>query len=568
METKANYALIGGFALAGFLGVMGFFLAFGGLRLSADFARFEARFEAVSGLSNGADVQFAGLKVGQVTGVTLETDGRVLVTMDVARTTPVRADTQAMVDSSGLTGVAYMALLAGTPDSPLVNDRDTVVELPVGRSTMQSLTESAPQVLDRALQVVEQVNRLLGDENQNRVSAILGNLEQSSGALSDALVNFGQLSDTFSEATETFALFTDNVAPLLLQAEKTIESLQFAIDEAALVATEARHTFEAGTETLQTTNTFIADDLTALVADLKTSARDIRAEIEGFSREAQVTFDQFTKTGIAVESRIVALDPALARLEPLLVRADGALARLDAMAASVDTLVAGDGAALVAEARAMVASARTAADQVALVAETDLPAIMADIRAATADIRATVAQVGADLSNASGRVDEISAASVQTLEQVTDTFARANTTLDAINRALDVGQGTLLAAERAFEGADRVINEDISQITADLRGVLDRLGNAVDAVSLDIPAVTADLRRTAESAARTIDDLGRVVRDTSGPVRDFASNGLPNITQLTRETRNLISNLDRLTGQLQSDPTRFLLNRQTPEFRR
>lgn len=568
METKANYALIGGFALAGFLGVLGFLLAFGGLRLTADFALYEARFEAVSGLPKGAEVRFAGLKVGQVTSVSLEQDGRVLVTMEVDRTTPVRADTQAMVDSSGLTGVAYMALLAGTAQSPLVNDSDTVVELPVGQSTLQSLTESAPQVLQQALQVVEQVNRLLGDENQNRVAAILGNLEQSSGALSEALANFGALSDTFAAATDTFALFTDNVAPLLLQAEKTIESLQFAIDEAALVATEARQTFEAGTKTLETTDTFIAQDLSLLVAELQTTASDIRSEVEGFSRDAQSMFDQFTETGIAVQSRIEGLDPALARLEPLLARADTALTQVEQMAASVDTLVAGEGTALVVEARAMVASARTAADSVAVIAETDLPVIMADIRAATADIRTTVAQVGTDLSSASGRVDEISAASVQTLAQVTDTFTRANTTLGAINRALQVGEGTLLAAERAFEGADRVINEDISQITADLRAVLDRLGTAVDAVSADIPAMTADLRQTAESAARTMDDLGRVVRDTAGPVRDFATTGLPNINQLTRETRELIGNLDSLTGQLQSDPTRFLLNRQTPEFRR
>ena len=113
-----------------------------------------------------------------------------------------------------------------------------------------------------------------------------------------------------------------------------------------------------------------------------------------------------------------------------------------------------------------------------------------------------------------------------------------------------------------------MINEDIGQITEDLRDVLGRLGRAVDSVAEDIPGVTADLRRTAESAARAFDDLGAIIRDSGAPVREFTTTGLPNISQLARETRSLISNLDSLTRQIERDPTRFFLNRQTPEFRR
>lgn len=561
METKANYALIGAFAVAGFLGVMGFFLAFGGLQLSRDQSRYLALFDTVAGLSVGADVRFAGLKVGQVREVTLQPDGIVRVVMQVDRSTPVRADTRALVDSSGLTSVAFISLMAGSETAPLVNDSDDIVELVVGRSALGSITDTAPLVLDQALEVIERVNRLFGEENQRSVTNILSNMESASGDLSAALDNFSAFTATVAVATETFATFTDNVAPLLLQAEKTIESLQFAVDEAALVATEARQTFEAGTQTLQTTDAFIAQDLTQLVAELQTAAREIRGEFEGFSREAQVMFDQFARTGAVAEERIIALDPSLARLEPLLERADTTLADLGSVAQSVDAFVTGDAAALVAEARAAVATINGAV-------EADLPVIMGDIRMATSELRRVVETAGEDITSATGRINTITDSGIRTLDQVTETFASANTTLDAINRALAVGEGTLQAAERAFAGADRVINEQVEQITTDLRDVLARLGGAVDAVSADIPAVTADLRRTAESAARAFDDLGRMVRDTSGPVRDFATSGLPNIGQLARETRGLIANLDRLTQQIQNDPTRFFLNRQTPEFRR
>ena len=568
METRANYVLIGAFALAGFLGMLGFFVAFGKYQFDRQFTYYEARFESVSGLSRSADVRFAGLPVGQVLEVSLAEDGRVVVLLEVDRTTPVRADSMAVVDSSGLTGVAFVAISPGSLDAPLINERDDVPQLQVGRSTLQSLTETAPRVLDEALQVVEQVNRLLGEDNQRRVEAILGNVERSSADFSAALDNFSGFTDAIASANETFAEFSQNLEPILRQAEVTLESLEFAIDEIALVATEARFTFEAGTQTLQTTDRFLAEDMTEMVAELKDTATGIRAELEAFSLEAQSMFGEFTRTSVAATERIEALDPALARLEPLMARADSTLQSVERMSDNVDALVTGDGAALVAEAREMVRSAHDVTRAVAEAAEQDLPVIMEDIREATADIRGVVTLVGADLSQASGRVDEVADAGLHALGQVTRTFANANDTLDAINRALAVGENTLQAAERAFDGADRVINEEIGQITEDLRDVLARLGRAVDAVSEDIPEISADLRRTADSAARAFDDLGVMIRDSSGPVRDFTSTGLPQFTRLARETRGLIANLDRLTRQIESNPAGFLLDRQTPEFRR
>lgn len=570
METRANYVLIGVFTLLGFLGVLGFFLAFGKFQLDRQFAYYEVRFDAVSGLSRAADVRFAGLLVGQVVDVRLspDGDGMVVVRLEVDRDTPVRADSVATVDSSGITGVSFVAISSGTQGAPLINDRADVPELEAGQSTIQSLTEGAPRLLNETLQVLEQVNRLLGDDNQQKVTNILDNVESSTGELSRALDNFSGFTDTIAEATATFAEFSDNLTPILLQAEKTVESLQFAIDEFALLATESRITFETGTATLLSVEAFVEDDLDAMVTDLRRAADMVGREIEAFSQEAQTMFGEISRTGMAATQRIEALDPALARLEPLLARADTTFETVERMAENIDTLVSGDGAALVAEAREMVQLARDAAASVATVAENDLPVIMDDVRAATADIRQVVNTVGEDLAQVSGRIDELSAGGLRTLDQVTETFANANATLGAINSALATSEGAIQAAERAFIGADRVINEDISLITEDLRDVLGRLGRAVDAVSDDIPEVTADLRRTAESAASAFDDLGRMVRESSGPVREFTTSGLPNITQLARETRGLITNLDRLTRQIERDPARFLLNRQTPEFRR
>jgi phospholipid/cholesterol/gamma-HCH transport system substrate-binding protein len=123
-------------------------------------------------------------------------------------------------------------------------------------------------------------------------------------------------------------------------------------------------------------------------------------------------------------------------------------------------------------------------------------------------------------------------------------------------------------AERAFAGAERVLDEEIGALTTDFRAALERLDGAVAQVSEDIPEISASLRAAAASAEEAFAGLGGMITASGEPVRDFTTRALPQFTQLARETRTLIGNLDRLTRQIERNPTRFFLGSQTPEFRR
>ena len=74
METKANYALIGAFTIAGLLGILGFLMWFAKLQLNQQFAYYEAYFPEVAGLSVSSQVLFAGLNVGTVKAIELAPD--------------------------------------------------------------------------------------------------------------------------------------------------------------------------------------------------------------------------------------------------------------------------------------------------------------------------------------------------------------------------------------------------------------------------------------------------------------------------------------------------------------
>lgn len=577
METRAHYVLIGGFALAGFFGLVGFLLWFAQFELDRQFAYYDVRFTSVSGLSRASEVRFSGLPVGQVVEVRLSPngDGTVLARLEVSGNTPVRRDSIATIESMGVTGVSYVGISAGDPDSPLLRQDAGIPEIEAGRSVLQSLTEDAPEIVAEALAVMQRISGILTAENQQKVQDILDNLAQSSGDLSGALDDFAVVSRTIASASIDIAGFTEQVEPVLGAFEATLSNVDTtlssftALSERVIASLDvAEAALSSGRIALDAAEVFMTGELPVIVQDMTATTLVLREQSELLVTDAREMLTEFTATGSAATARLNEAQQTLQAAEATVARLVETLDRIDTAALSFDDLISNDGTALMAETRAMIANADSAVNAVTRAADTDLPAIMADIRSATQTADRVMTEVGAQISDASGRIDDLATGAADAITQITGTFGNANQTLDAINSALATGERTLDAAERAFVGADRVINDDIGTITTDLRQMMGRLDGAIAQVSDDVPGITADLRRAADSANTTFAQLGQIVSRSAAPVSEFAATGLSQYTQLARETRNLIANLERLTRQIERDPARFFLNRQSPEFRR
>lgn len=577
METRARYVLIGAFALAGFLGIVGFLLWFAQFELDRQFAYYDVRFTSVSGLSRASEVRFSGLPVGQVVEVRLspDGDGTVLARLEVAGETPVRTDSIATIESMGVTGVSYVGITSGDPSSALLREEGGVPEIKAGRSVLQTLTEDAPEIVSEALAVMQRISGILNEENQQKVQDILDNLAQSSGDLSGALDDFAVVSRTIASASLDIAGFTEQIEPVIGAIEGTLSNVDTALTSFTELSTRAVSSLDvveaalaSGRVALDAAEVFMTGELPVMVQDMTATTLVLREQTELLVTDARGMITEFTAAGSAATARLTEAQSTLQDVEVTIARLLETLDNVDEAATSFDDLISIDGTALMAETREMIANADEAVNAITTAAETDLPAIVADIRSATATANRVVADVGQQVSDAAGRIEGLADDASDAMTQVTGTFANANQTLTAINSALSTGERTLDAAERAFAGADRVINEDIGEITSDLRQVMQRLDEAISQVSEDIPAITGDLRRAAETANTTFTQLGQIVSGSSAPITAFAATGLPQYTQLARETRNLISNLEKLTRQIERDPARFFLNRQSPEFRR
>lgn len=579
METRANYVLIGAFAVLGFLGVLGFVLWFARVELDRQYAYYDVEFPTVSGLAGASEVRFAGLPVGQVIQVRLSPEGTGLirVRLEVDAETPVRTGTVATIESQGLTGVSYVGLSAGEPTEPLLSSVSTqdVPKIAAGRSVLQTLSEDAPEVVEELLAVARQLRDILGQENQDRVAAILTNLEASSADIGQALDDFSAVTGTIATASEEIAAFSSRLDAISASATQALETADTTLQQMTSLAQRAESTLSYGDEALQSgrraldsADAFLTREMPRLINDLSETTARLRVQLDLVGRDARGLFADLRTTGSLASARLTEAEATLAATDAMLARMTEALATFDSASESFEALVRGEGAALVADSRALVADAGRVVASATAVAETDLPAIIADIREASATASRVIEQVGADLSSAAGRVDGLSRDAAATLQTATDTFTRANETLTRLNGAIDTGDRALAAADSAFSSADRLIREEAATIAADLRATLDRMDGAIAQVSDDLPEITANLRQTAEGARSAFAEIERAVAAASPTVQDFAREGLPQYTRLAREARTLVDNLDTLIRRIERDPARYFLGRDTPEFRR
>jgi phospholipid/cholesterol/gamma-HCH transport system substrate-binding protein len=187
METRANYALIGIFTLAVIASAFGFVLWFAGGDKAGGQRTFKVVFVgSVSGLLRGAPVLFNGVRIGEVTKIDFMPDdpGHVYALVDVDARVPVRADTRARLEATGLTGVASVALSGGTGASPPLQSGPGggPPMITADRSDFQDLIETARRIAGQATEFLDKTNKVL-DDNTGSITASVKNIQKFSDAL-------------------------------------------------------------------------------------------------------------------------------------------------------------------------------------------------------------------------------------------------------------------------------------------------------------------------------------------------------------------------------------------------
>jgi phospholipid/cholesterol/gamma-HCH transport system substrate-binding protein len=241
----------------------------------------------VRGLSEGGEVHFNGIKVGEVTKIALDKSdpNRVIARARVSSDVPIKTDSFATLEPQGITGVNYVQITAGSPAKPLLKETAENGKIPVirsQRSALSDLLEGGGTVLTRTIEALDRVNRVLSDDNVKTFSAALSDVQAIT-----------------AEARERKAVIAD--------AQKALQSIDATAQSIAELSKSTNGLVNSdGKRSL--------DELAAAAAEMNAAAKDARGMI---SKLEGPTTD-FATTGLPqLSSAIVTLQSAAESLDRL-----------------------------------------------------------------------------------------------------------------------------------------------------------------------------------------------------------------------------------------------------------
>lgn len=194
-------------------------------------------FHNVDGVNVGSPVKMAGVSVGEVRDIKLQPNGTAVVRFSVDKKAPLTSDVAVKIDSSGIIGEKYVALVPGTEGSAgrATALPETATSLPSLGAGNGDMTGNFGKVSDDLQQITATLRRVLGNEDnaakiqtiidgfatlsgglQNDSGDIIGNLRVASESLKNLLAG-GNVSETqamignFSRVAANMAAITDRL---------------------------------------------------------------------------------------------------------------------------------------------------------------------------------------------------------------------------------------------------------------------------------------------------------------------------------------------------------------------
>ena len=250
MERNANYFLVGLISLI-LVGCAAIFIAWlANLQFNRDYAFYNISFVGpVRGLSEGGEVHFNGIKVGEVITISLDPKDtrRVIARARVTSDVPIRTDSYATLEPQGITGVNYIQITGGTSAKPLLRDTVKRGEIPNLRSrpgALADLLEGGGTVLTRTLDSLDRVNRVMSDENIRVFGSSLRNIADVTGEARDRKVILAQIETTLKaidDAAQSIKATSESTDKLVnSDARKALSDVSSAADELRQTSQDAR----------------------------------------------------------------------------------------------------------------------------------------------------------------------------------------------------------------------------------------------------------------------------------------------------------------------------------------
>lgn len=289
MEEKVNFAVVGVFVLvlgAALIGSVLWLSSGNSYRKDYDLYRTYMQ-ESVSGLSLDAPVRYHGVEVGRVREIALAPENveQVRLTLAIERGTPVKEDTVAVVQTQGLTGIAFVELTGGGRDSPPLRAQPGE-EYPVikaGPSLMTRLDSALTALLTNLNRTSENINALLDEDNRRAIKHALADIEVLSRTLAARSAAIDSSLTNAARAMENTARLSGELAQLAQRVQRSADAFDRMANELARAGAGASGVLNDARGGVQQ---FTGETLPE-VHQLVTELRDLTGSLRRFSDQLE-----------------------------------------------------------------------------------------------------------------------------------------------------------------------------------------------------------------------------------------------------------------------------------------
>ena len=524
MESKANTALIGAFTLA--VVFVAFVFIYWMARADSSTGGQPVRVvftSAVTGLQIGSEVRFNGIKVGNVKTLALDAKNpkQVITELSVSPKAPIKLDTKVSLGTQGLTGISYVEMAGGSADKPNIWDSKDVVTLTATGSSLQEILSNAGEIVSKAEKTLSTVDKLV-QEIAPAVDQSVNNIEKFTGALAD---NSDQI-DTFlkavSSASDTIAKVSSSLEGLVTGAENIVnavdpKSVKQTVDNVASL-----------TDGLMQRS----DEVYQIIDDAKVTSGNVASfssRLDELGADAQTAMKEVGAATSRIGELADSIDPE--SIQQTLTNLQNITAAVDPQ--SVETTMQG---------------------------LSSLGEVLVNRKDQLEETLTQVAAISENLSSFSARLPTMG-------DKVENILAAVNPD--------DISQS--IAGVTKFADVLSARSEDINQIIIEAKKVADAVKGLADTANSLLAgfnpngdgtkALMSDLGSTLKAVRDAAIKFGQQIEIIGAGVDQFADRGLKNIDSLVNEGRRTLTSFDRVIGDLDSNPSRFIFGGQSvPEY--
>lgn len=252
MEPRAQHVLIGLFTLLAVTAAVVFALWLNQSNDKGQVNYYRIIFnEPVRGLGKGSTVQYNGIRIGEITGLRLDSSDlrQAHVRVAIDSRIPVHIDTKVQLVMTGITGNAVIEFSGGTPTSPIIESSDgkepVIIATP---SSLSQLLEGGDSLINNIGELALSIKTLFSEENVKHVDGILENLELITESVADNRQDIQTILANIATATNEFKSFINKVESMADSADNLLTKQGQAVMQSAK---DAMNSFQNAAKSLE-----------------------------------------------------------------------------------------------------------------------------------------------------------------------------------------------------------------------------------------------------------------------------------------------------------------------------